>query len=161
VRQEVYAFLVTYQALRITAVQAAQRAHIDPDRLSFTVALRTARLTVITARATTDNNTPKIAADLLDPRSLYPVKRRSRTSGRAVKRPLSPFAHQSLRVNRRKHKVKVSITAVVSAEALTARNGPQLPGLELKGGSTRPAPTGRRPWHDTGPSEAPRTMRGA
>ncbi|KUJ67758.1 hypothetical protein ACZ90_25155 [Streptomyces albus subsp. albus] len=125
VRQEVYAFLITYQATQIIAAQAAHTARLDPDRLSFTVALRTARLTVITTDGTSNNaTTSKIAAALLDPRNLYPAKRRSRTSGRAVKRPLSPFAHQSLKVNRRKHKVKVTVTAVIAPETLTVTAAP-------------------------------------
>jgi hypothetical protein len=44
VDQEVYALLVTYQALRIAITDATNgRDDIDPDRASFTVALNTAR----------------------------------------------------------------------------------------------------------------------
>jgi hypothetical protein len=43
VRQEIYAYLITYQAIRHLIVQAATDAGVDPDRLSFTVALRTVR----------------------------------------------------------------------------------------------------------------------
>jgi hypothetical protein len=39
VRQEVYAYLITYQAIRHLMVQAATAEGIDPDRLSFTTAL--------------------------------------------------------------------------------------------------------------------------
>lgn len=124
VHQEVYALLITYQVTQITTAQAAQTARLDPDRLSFTIALRTARLTVITAADSIDTSNSKIAAALLDPRNLYPAKRRSRTSGRAVKRPFSPFAHQSLKANRRKHNVKVTITATTAPETSTVASGP-------------------------------------
>src|SRR3954447_8044877 len=43
VRQEVFAFLVVYQALCSLRLRAAQTAHTDPDRISFTVTLRLAR----------------------------------------------------------------------------------------------------------------------
>ena len=43
VRQEIFAFLVVYQALCSLRVTAAQAAHIDPDRVSFTVTVRLAR----------------------------------------------------------------------------------------------------------------------
>ncbi|MFJ8495978.1 IS4 family transposase [Streptomyces sp. NPDC094038] len=89
VNQEIYAYLITYQALRITAGQAADTAGLDPDRLSFTVALRTLRHSVISA----DRHSADITAALLDPRRLHPRKRRNRTSPRTVKRTLSPYAY--------------------------------------------------------------------
>jgi len=41
--QELFAFLVVYQALCALETQAARQAGTDPDRISFTVALRAAR----------------------------------------------------------------------------------------------------------------------
>jgi Transposase DDE domain len=43
VRQEVFAFLVVYQALCSLRCRAAQAADADPDRISFTITLRLAR----------------------------------------------------------------------------------------------------------------------
>jgi Transposase DDE domain len=43
IRQEMFAFLVVYQALTGLRVRAAQVGGIDPDRISFTVTLRLAR----------------------------------------------------------------------------------------------------------------------
>ncbi|MEK6438604.1 transposase [Pseudonocardia sp. T1-2H] len=44
IAQEVYALLVTYQALRIAIADAVlAHPHLDPDRASFTIALNTAR----------------------------------------------------------------------------------------------------------------------
>jgi hypothetical protein len=43
VRQEMFAFLVVYQALCALRATAAQTAGIDPDRISFTITVRLAR----------------------------------------------------------------------------------------------------------------------
>jgi hypothetical protein len=43
VRQELYAFLIVYQALCALRAEAASTAGIDPDRVSFTVTIRVAR----------------------------------------------------------------------------------------------------------------------
>ena|SRR6266545_2889220 len=53
VRQEIYAYLITYQAIRHLISQAATEAGIDPDRLSFTTALRAARRWITTAATAT------------------------------------------------------------------------------------------------------------
>jgi len=87
VNQEIYAYLITYQALRITASRAADTAGLDPDRLSFTVALRTLRNSVISTAC----HSGSVTAALLDPRHLHPPRRRARTSPRTVKRTLSPY----------------------------------------------------------------------
>jgi hypothetical protein len=49
VAQELYAYLITYQAVRQHMHQAADAADIDPDRLSFTTALRAVRRFITTA----------------------------------------------------------------------------------------------------------------
>ncbi len=48
VYQELYAYLITYQAIRSLIVAAAGEG-VDPDRLSFTVALRAVRRWITTA----------------------------------------------------------------------------------------------------------------
>jgi hypothetical protein len=49
ITQEVYALLITYQALRTAIADTALACHTNPDRLSFTIALHTARDQVIHA----------------------------------------------------------------------------------------------------------------
>ena len=91
IAQEVYALLITYQALR-TAIADTALAHpgTSPDRLSFTVALQAARDQVIHAAAaitdTTVDLVGRIGAAILG--HLLPA-RRSRSSPRIVKRAIS------------------------------------------------------------------------
>lgn len=91
ITQEVYALLITYQALRTAIADTAlTRPGIDPDRLSFTVALQAARDQVIHAAAaitaTTVDLIGRIGAAVLN----QPLPaRRSRSSPRVVKRAIS------------------------------------------------------------------------
>ncbi|BBX28795.1 transposase [Mycolicibacterium alvei] len=91
ITQEVYALLITYQALRTALADTAlARPDIGPDRLSLTVALNTARDQVIHAAATIADATIDLigcigAAALNQP---LPA-RRSRSSPRVVKRAIS------------------------------------------------------------------------
>jgi hypothetical protein len=99
VRQEIYAYLITYQAIRHLITQAATDAGIDPDRLSFTITLRAARRWITTAATAT-------AAVLAEARTAAIAEinrdhnhRRHRSSPRAVKRSQAPYpakrhAHQ-------------------------------------------------------------------
>lgn len=99
VRQEIYAYLITYQAIRHLMVQAATAEGTDPDRLSFTTALRAVRRWITTAATAT-------AAVLANARTATIAEinrdhnqRRNRTSPRAVKRSQAPYpakrhAHQ-------------------------------------------------------------------
>jgi hypothetical protein len=88
VRQEVFAFLVVYQALCTLRVRAAQVADTDPDRISFTVTLRLARDQVLSQAAATPtalhDAVEQTITDLLDER--LPM-RRSRSYERK-KRPI-------------------------------------------------------------------------
>lgn len=91
ITQEVYALLITYQALR-TAISDTSLAHptTSPDRLSFTVALHAARDQVIHAATaittTTVDLIGRIGAAVLN----QPLPtRRSRSSPRVVKRAIS------------------------------------------------------------------------
>lgn len=94
IEQEIYALLVTYQALRIAIADVTLRApDVDPDRGSFTVALNAARDQVITAAAVLADaaldRRGAIGQQVLD--NLLP-RRRNRTSPRVVKRAISKFA---------------------------------------------------------------------
>jgi Insertion element 4 transposase N-terminal/Transposase DDE domain len=92
--QEIYALLVTYQALRIAICDATLAApDIDPDRGSFTVALHAARDQVIKAAEVLAQGAVDlvgaIGRQVLD----HPLPdRRCRTSPRVVKRAISKFA---------------------------------------------------------------------
>ncbi|MBZ9638415.1 IS4 family transposase [Streptomyces sp. PSKA30] len=90
VEQELFALLALYQASRQAITEAAAGAHLDPDRLSLTIALHTIRLTVINART---SDPASLVAALIQARNLAPSQRRSRTSPRCVKRTLSPYAY--------------------------------------------------------------------
>nr|WP_279561837.1 IS4 family transposase [Pseudonocardia autotrophica] len=90
--QEVYALLVTYQALRIAIADAlAERPDLDPDRASFTIALTTARAQLTAAAGVLANPVDLIGVigrRVLD--ALLPA-RRARTSPRVVKRAISNY----------------------------------------------------------------------
>lgn len=91
ITQEVYALLITYQALRTALADATlARPDITPDRLSFTVALHAARDQVIHAATaiaeTTTDLIGRIGAAALN----QPLPaRRPRSSPRVVKRAIS------------------------------------------------------------------------
>jgi hypothetical protein len=115
VTQEIYALLVTYQALR-TAISDATLTEpdLDPDRGSFTVALNTARdqLTAAAGVITElhDGNVDLLGAigrNVLE--QLLPA-RRARTSPRVVKRAISVYAPNTARGRARAPSRKTTIT---------------------------------------------------
>jgi hypothetical protein len=118
VDQEIHAYLITYQATRIALCRAADRIGLDPDRLSFTIAIRAARQSVVNAddpTRTADRSCrppARIATELTKPRNLLPSQRRPRTSARVVKRPLSLYAYKD-KTDRRKR--TVTTTMVINA----------------------------------------------
>ncbi|MBI0382978.1 hypothetical protein JBE27_43645 [Streptomyces albiflaviniger] len=98
VDQEVYALLTAYQALiRITADAAASRPTLDPDRISFTIALETARDQVTTAAGILPREVTLVGAighAVLD--SLLPARRQQRAKARTRKNPTSKYSKDSL-----------------------------------------------------------------
>jgi hypothetical protein len=87
INQEIYAYLITHQALRQLMTHAAAGAGLDPDRLSFTTALRlVCRSVTIQIKATARTLTAAVRECLQDRNT-----RRDRVSPRAVKRPVSPY----------------------------------------------------------------------
>jgi len=88
--QEVYALLITYQALRQAIADATLEHPTHPDRAGFTIALHTARDQIIHAAGVIADTTidlvgqigSAVLADLLP-------QRRTRTSPRVVKRAIS------------------------------------------------------------------------
>jgi len=98
VAQEIYALLITYQALRIAISDAAlTRPDVDPDRASFTIALHAARDQLVIARGVLTDTTPNTRIDLVGEVGrqvldhLMPA-RRCRTNPRVVKRAISVYA---------------------------------------------------------------------
>lgn len=112
VAQEVYALLVTYQALRI-AISDATLSHpgLDPDRGSFTIALNTARDQLAAAAGviadTVIDLVGEIGRQVLD--QLMPA-RRLRTNPRVVKRAISKYVASSKKGRHRGPSRKAAIS---------------------------------------------------
>jgi hypothetical protein len=87
-RQELWACLAIYQAIRAVIALAAAGAGPDPDRISFTTALHAIRRTLPAARTSPDTALAETGASLLA--GLVP-RREGRVCLRAVTRPSSPF----------------------------------------------------------------------
>ena len=86
-RQELWAYLVIYQAIRAIIIAAAAGAGLDPDRLSFTAAVHAARRTIITARTSMDTALAETEAEILA--TLVP-HRQGRVCARAAENTVSP-----------------------------------------------------------------------
>jgi len=88
-RQEIWALLAVYQALRALIARAAAGAGLDPARVSFTAALRTARASVNTPRRGLRDALDAADTEL---RAALVPERKHRICARAVKRvPFTPF----------------------------------------------------------------------
>ena len=123
IEQEIYALLVTYQALRTAIADAAGTAPgTDPDRASFTIALDAARDQVIQAAGviagTRIDLAGRIGRHVLA--SLMPG-RRLRISPRVVKRALSRYNARG-KIDRTTYKATIDI-AILTGD-LTPRAGP-------------------------------------
>ena len=118
--QEIYALLVTYQALRTAIADATlARPDVDPDRGSFTVALDAARDQLIKAAGviaeTTIDLVGAIGRQVLD--NLLP-DRRCRITPRVVKRAISNYAPKTAtgRVRGPSYKATISIDVLADPE---------------------------------------------
>jgi hypothetical protein len=123
IEQEIYALLVTYQALRTAIADAACTVPgTDPDRASFTVALGAARDQVIQAAGVLAGAAVDLAGTIgrLVLASLMPA-RRLRISPRVVKRAMSRYNARG-KVDRTTYKATIDIA--ILAEPLTPRDGP-------------------------------------
>jgi hypothetical protein len=87
-RQELWAYLALYQAIRAVMILAAAGAGLDPDRISFTAALHAVRRTLPLARTRPGAALAETEADILT--ELVP-ERHGRVCVRAVTQPSSPF----------------------------------------------------------------------
>jgi hypothetical protein len=116
VKQEIYALLVTYQALRLAISDAVlTRPDVDPDRGSFSIALNAARDQLIAAMGVLTDTTPNALIDLVGELGrqvldhLMPA-RRCRTNPRVVKRAISVYAANTARGRLRAPSRKTAIT---------------------------------------------------
>ena len=123
IEQEIWALLVTYQALRTAIADAASTVPgTDPDRASFSVALDTARDQVIQAAGVIAGTTVDLAGRIgrLVLASLLPG-RRLRISPRVVKRAMSRYNAKG-KVDRTTYKATIDIA--ILAHPLTPSAGP-------------------------------------
>jgi len=93
-RQELWAYLIIYQAIRALIARAAAGPGLDPDRISFTAALRAARRTITTARTSMTAALAQAEAEITA--TLNPL-RQARTCVRAVKKTRSPYPSRNTR----------------------------------------------------------------
>jgi len=91
-RQELWAHLIVYQALRHLITDTAEQHRLDPDTLPFLTCLRSARTAIINLAITSGqaltNALTRLADHLLDDQY---QRRTNRTNNRATKRPHRPY----------------------------------------------------------------------
>jgi hypothetical protein len=90
VYQELYAYLITYQAIRALIVDAAGQ-DTDPDRLSFTIAIRAVRRWITSAATAPTDVLAAALTIVLAEIGLEQHKRRDRSGPRAVKRSQASY----------------------------------------------------------------------
>lgn len=120
IEQEVYALLITYQALRLAIADAtATDPALSPDRASFTVALHAARDQLVHAAGviagTVIDLVGAIGRAVLN--DLLP-KRRTRVSPRVVKRAISKHRAKG-EIDRTNYQAKVTINILRPTELTT------------------------------------------
>jgi hypothetical protein len=126
VDQEIYALLVTYQALRTAMADATStQPGTDPDRASFTIALHAARDQLIQAAGVIAGAVTDLAGtigrDILA--HLLPT-RRLRVSPRVVKRAISKYQARGPDIDRTSYKATIKISILVPPPTLTASASP-------------------------------------
>ncbi|MEQ4720673.1 IS4 family transposase [Nonomuraea sp. B19D2] len=123
--QEIYALLTVYQALvRISGDAIAGHPRLDPDRISFTVALDAARDQVTTASGILISGiavlTGAIGRAILD--NLHPGRHRQRVKARTRKNPTSKYSKNSLQHPATVQHYTLEAQVMVMEEGLTARS---------------------------------------
>jgi hypothetical protein len=110
VTQEVYALLITYQALRTTLADASlTRPDIHPDRLSLTVALHAARDQIVGATEAIAHTSIDLIGRIGAIALHHPLPaRRSRSCPRAVKRAISKHRAKGT-IDRTNHTTTITI----------------------------------------------------
>jgi hypothetical protein len=122
--QEVYALPTVYQSLvRIADDATAGQPCLDPDRISFTVTVDTARDQVTTAgRVLTSSTTVLTGAidrAILD--NLLPARRRQRIKARTRTNPTSKYSKNSVQHPATAQHYTLNAEVMVMEEGLTAR----------------------------------------
>jgi hypothetical protein len=115
VRQEIYALLVTYQAIRLAMADATDtQPDLDPDRACFTTALSAARDLVVQA-ANTITDTVIDLAGAIGRRVLANLMpdRRTRLAPRIVKRAISKYNAKGPNINRHTYQATIGIDILV------------------------------------------------
>jgi hypothetical protein len=116
-RQELWAYLIIYQAIRTIIARAAAGPGLDPDRISFTATLHAARRTIGTARASMPAALAGTEAEILT--SLVP-RRDGRVCPRAVNKPVSPYLSKRNRTGPLSQHARYTVTfAIPSTPART------------------------------------------
>ncbi len=90
VYQELWAYLILYQAIRTIMCLAAAASGLDPDRISFTTTLHATRRTLATARTHPRQALCEIQTTITSTRQLVPA-RPGRIRARAVARHTSAY----------------------------------------------------------------------
>lgn len=90
VYQELWAYLILYQAIRAIICLAAATSGLDPDRISFTTTLHATRRTLATARTRPHAALHEIETTITSTRQLVPT-RPGRIRPRTVARHTSPY----------------------------------------------------------------------
>jgi hypothetical protein len=112
VRQELYAYLITYQAIRALMHHAALTTDTDPDRLSFTSTLRAVRRWITTTTATTTTALTLAHITVLAQVNEDHNHRRQRSSPRVVKRSQTPYPAKRHALQPASTNVEYTITVV-------------------------------------------------
>jgi hypothetical protein len=112
-RQELWAYLVIYQAIRTIIARAAAGAGLDPDRISFTATLHTTRRTLTAARHDMDTALAQTETAIL---SCLVPRRDGRVCPRAVAtKPVSPHPSRNARTDPISQHVSYTVTITTPA----------------------------------------------
>lgn len=122
VRQEIWAYLIIYQALRAIAVRAAASRGLDPGRISFTATLHAARRTITPARASLQAALAQAETEITA--TLIPL-RPNRVCVRAVKQPRSAYKGKS--TSKEPLSQTITSTATITPPGTTTPTTPSQP----------------------------------
>lgn len=112
VYQELYAYLITYQAIRTLITAAADAEGVDPDRLSFTTTIRAVRRWITTAAIAPTAVLAAAKATTLAEIGQDRHQRRNRSGPRAVKRSQASYPAKRHATQQRFIPVAYQITLV-------------------------------------------------
>ncbi|MGH3212842.1 MAG: IS4 family transposase [Trebonia sp.] len=151
IRQETWALLALYQALRTAIADAVQTVPgTDPDRAGWTIAVETARNLTVTAANITDpdGDLPGDIGRAVLARLHGP--RRPRVCARKVKSPLSRWNKHPAGKPRTTKRITAITSTVITAYRQSARQRPQDPAPGEPAGTPGQAPAGHVASPDAG-----------